>query len=120
MIPPKRSPDKAFGRERPAPEPVLDLGESSTTRAMAAVFPTAPHLGMRCPDARLFYCGTRVGATRKVKKISMFHNLNNGIAGCPVVRVMPGTCRVVEALDLAVRTNRRFGLPHLPFIKLLT
>src|SRR5258707_2258096 len=38
MIPLKRSPDKAFGREEPAPEPVLDLGESSTARAMAAIF----------------------------------------------------------------------------------
>ncbi len=39
----------------------------------------------------------RVGATKKVKKISMFHNLNNGIAGRPVERVA-GICRVVEGL----------------------
>ncbi len=33
MIPLKRSPDKAFGREKPAPEPLLVLGECSTARA---------------------------------------------------------------------------------------
>src|SRR5438309_7796400 len=59
----------------------LVLGECSTTRAMAAVFPTAPHLGMRCGDARSFYCGTRVGASPKVEKIFLFNDLNSDIAG---------------------------------------
>jgi len=108
IIPLKPTPDKALGREEPAPEPVLVLGECSTTRAMAAVIPTAPHLGMRCRDAGLFYCAIRVGATKRVKKISMFHNLNNGIAGCPVVRVMAWTWRLSSVFGFCgVRCGKR-------------
>jgi hypothetical protein len=49
---------------------------------MAAVFSTAPHLGMRCRDASSFYCRTSIGATKKVKKIFLFNDLNSDIAGC--------------------------------------
>jgi len=64
---------------------------------------------------------TRVGATRKVKENQHVPQcLNNGIAGCPVCAVMPGTCRVVRALDLAVQNYRKvldfLTCPH----KLLT
>jgi hypothetical protein len=37
---------------------------------------------MRCRDASSFYCRTSIGATKKVKKIFLFNDLNSDIAGC--------------------------------------
>ena len=78
VIPLKPSPDKASAEKSPR-RSQSSSGECSKTRAMAAVFSTAPHLG-ECRDASSFYC--RTGATKKVKKIFLFNDLNSDIAGC--------------------------------------
>jgi hypothetical protein len=56
MIPLKRSPDKAFGRARPAPEPVLVLGECSTARAGRPSF--NGHASKKNARIPAFYCSS--------------------------------------------------------------
>ena len=78
VIPLKPSPDKASAEKSPR-RSQSSSGECSKTRAMATVFFYGSTLG-RCRDASSFYC--RTGATKKVKKIFLFNDLNSDIAGC--------------------------------------
>jgi|RhiMetdeSRZDD1v2_1073273.scaffolds.fasta_scaffold1812922_2 hypothetical protein len=65
IIPLKPSPDKVFSGGRPAREPVLGSGGELDSAGQVGRLTTAPHFEKRCPDARVFYCGTGVPMTQK-------------------------------------------------------
>jgi hypothetical protein len=65
IIPLKPSPDKVFSGGRPAREPVLGSGGELDSAGQVGRLTTAPHFEKRCPDARVFYCGTGLPMTQK-------------------------------------------------------
>ena len=84
IIPLKPPPNKAFSREKPAPEPVLVLGECSTTRAMAARLSDGSTLGNEISGSEVILLRRKGRPTPKTREIFLFNDLNSDIAGLPV------------------------------------